>query len=113
MVYSLTILKGDSNMSLSRKEIMGALSKANFWLSRNLGDKENPKWTNPNISEAKEGDTVWFSSKATTEDMQEVQKLLTKASLHLYSKDLAEGKEIRRTQKGSYSFIALPNGSTS
>ena len=60
MVYSLTILKGDSN-----------------------------------------------------ENMQEVQKLLTKASLHLYSKDLAEGNDIRRTDKGSYSFIALPNGSTS
>lgn len=101
-------------MSLSRKEIMSALSRANFWLSRNVGNKEEPKWTNPNVSEAKEGDTVWFSSKATTEDIEEVEKLLiTKASLHLYSKDLAEGNDIRRTEKGSFSFIALPNGSTS
>ena len=119
MVYSLTILKGDSNMSLSTQQILSVIfNKATFWLSRNVGSKENPEWTNPDFTEVKEGDTVWFSDNATTEDIEEAKRLVIKANLHFYDKDVmpkkgTPAKDLRRTKNGSYSFIVLPELSTS
>jgi len=98
-------------MSLSTKEILSALKSRRSWISRNTGTKEDPSWENHDVSNALHGDVVWFSADATEDDLRETQRLLAKANLHLYSKQLAEKKDMRTTESGAFSFLALPNQS--
>jgi len=98
-------------MSLSTKEILSALKSRRSWISRNTGTKEDPSWENHEVSNAQHGDVVWFSSESTEDDIKETQRLLAKANLHLYSKNLAEGKDMMLSKSGSFSFLALPNQS--
>jgi len=93
---------------LTAQMILDALKSSvkEYWFSRKDEDGE---FDNILMEEVSEGDIAWFSNEATADDITEVQQSLVQMGLHLYSKDLNEDKDIRRTKKGAYSFIILPN----
>lgn len=95
---------------LTGQMILDALksSAREYWFSR---EDEDGEFENIQMDDLEHGDIVWFSKDATEEDIKDVQQALVQMGLHLYSKDLSEDKDIRRTKSGAYSFLALPNKS--
>ena len=98
-------------MSLSTEQIRRVMMGKPSWVSRNTGTKDDPSWENVDIEDSQEGDVLWFSANATEEDLEEAKRLLARASLHTYSKQLAEKKDMKTTKSGAFSFLILPNQS--
>ena len=98
-------------MSLSTEQIRRVMMGDSSWVSRNTGTKDDPSWENVDIEDSQEGDVLWFSANATEEDLEEAKRLLARASLHTYSKQLAEKKDMKTTKSGAFSFLILPNQS--